>query len=120
MSNTGRLGTVAPTAAAYKTLYKPGAGLVAGGIVIFICNKAAADDTIRVAIVQSASADPTPAASEFILYDHVIKAKGDPNYADQIQITGICLANVNNDQIVVYSTTGTTTAFNATGIEEAA
>ncbi len=120
MSTTGRLGSQAPGATSYKTLYKPGTGLVAAGLVLFICNKGSADDTVRVAIAQSASADPTPSASEFILYDHTIKAKGDPNFADQIQITGIALANANNDQIVVYSTTGTTTAFNVTGIEEAA
>lgn len=119
MANTGRLGSITPGATTNKTLYKPGAGLVAAGLVLNICNRNSSDVSVRVAVVQNAATDPAPTNGEYVLYDRLIKAKGDASFADALQLTGLCLANANNDQIVVYAST-TGVDFVVTGIEEAA
>src|SRR3954468_8246259 len=111
---SGRLGALKPGAAAYKTLYKP-SGVVAV-CTLQMCNQGSSDDGVRVAIVQSASTDPTPASTEFILYDALIKAKGDTTFADKISSPAFELNAVNNDQIVVYSTNGNV-SFVCTGDE---
>lgn len=103
---SGRLGAVKPSATTYTTLYKPGASVVA--VVSFsICNQSATDDTFRVAVAQSASSNPTPAATEFAVYDSTIKGKGDASFGDRAMFGPYELNGANNDQIVVYSTNGT-------------
>jgi hypothetical protein len=113
---SGRLGAVKPGATTYTTVYKP-SGVVAV-CTVQACNQSASDDTIRIAITQSASSNPTPASTDFVLYDALIKAKGDTTFADKISSPAFELNAANNDQIVVYSTNGNV-SFVCTGDEGA-
>jgi hypothetical protein len=113
---SGRLGAVKPGAAAYKTLYKP-SGVVAV-VSVSLCNQATSDDNFRLAVVQSASSDPTPAAAEFVAYDALVKAKGDTTFADRAMFGPYELNAANNDQLVGYSTNGNV-SFVVTGDEGA-
>jgi hypothetical protein len=111
---SGRLGAQKPAAATYKTLYKP-SGVVAV-CAVQACNQSTSDDNIRIAIAQSASSDPTPGSAEFVVYDGLIRAKGDQNFADKIGSPNFELNAAANDQIVVYSTNGNV-SFVCTGDE---
>lgn len=112
---SGRLGAVKPSAAAYKTLYKPAAGVVAVVSVAF-CNQAASADVVRIAVAQSASSDPTPASTEFVAYGSSVSASGDLSFGDRAMFGPYELNGNNNDQIVVYSTGGNV-SFVCTGDE---
>lgn len=100
-----RLGALKPAAATYKTLYQPSGTKMAVCTVQF-CNQATTDDNIRIAVVQNASADPTPATTEFIAYDSLVKASGDTGFADRGESPQIRVYAGQNDQIVVRSTNG--------------
>jgi hypothetical protein len=113
---SGRLGALKPSAAAYKTLYKPSSAVAVCNVQY--CNQAATDDNVRIAVVQSASTDPTPASTEFIMYGRLVKASGDASLADVGSTANIELNSANNDQIVVYSTSGNV-SFVCTGDEGA-
>lgn len=111
---SGRLGAVKPGATTYTTLYKP-SGVVAV-CTVQACNQSTSDDSIRIAVAQSASTNPTPASTEFVVYDGLIKAKGDTGFADKISSPAFELNAASNDQIVVYSTSGNV-SFVCTGDE---
>ena len=113
---TGILGSIEGTTTTYKTLYKPGTGKVAA-ITISIQNRAAATRTVRVALVQDASSDPTPADGDFILYDRTLQAAGDADGLDNIQITGFVVGKAGEDQVVVYPS-GIDVDFLCSGVEE--
>lgn len=112
---SGRLGALKPAAATAKTLYKPGASVVAV-VSVSLCNQAATDDNFRVAIVQSASTDPAPATTEYAAFDALIKASGDASFSDRAMFGPYELNGANNDQIVVRSTNGNV-SFVVTGDE---
>lgn len=101
---SGRLGAEKPAATTYTTLYKP-TDAIAHCSILF-CNQNDASDTMRIAIVQSGSTDPTPASEEFIAFNADVKAAGDEAFGDHGMVGPIELNSVNNDQIVVYSTGG--------------
>jgi len=111
---SGRVGAVKPGAAAYKTLYKP-SGVVAV-VSVSLCNQAASDDNFRLAVVQSASTDPTPAVAEFVAYGSLIKTAGDTGFADRAMFGPFELNGANNDPLVGYSTGGNV-SFVVTGDE---
>lgn len=111
---SGRLGAIKPSATVYKTLYKP-AGAIAVVSVSF-CNQGGSNDNIRIAIVQSASTDPTPAVGEFVAYGALVKLSGDSGFGDRGMVGPFELNSANNDQIVVYSTGGNV-SFVCTGDE---
>ncbi len=111
---SGRLGAVKSAATTYKTLYKP-SGCVAV-VSVSMCNQAAIDDAVRLAVVQSASTDPTPAVAEFVAYASLIKASGDQSFGDRAMFGPYELNSANNDQLVVYLTGGNV-SFVATGDE---
>ena len=69
-------------------------------------NQAGTDDNIRIAVVQSSNADPTPASNEFVMYGSLVKASGDVGFADRGMAGPYELNSANNDQLVVYSTNG--------------
>lgn len=102
---SGRLGAVKPGVATYKTLYKPGVGVIATVNMAF-CNQTAVADTFRLAIVQASGSDPTPAAGEFIAYDAAIPAKSDSAFGDRGMFGPYILNGNNNDQLVGYSANG--------------
>jgi hypothetical protein len=112
---SGRLGALKPAGATAKTLYKPGAAVVAV-VSVSLCNQAASDDTFRIAIVQSAATDPAPATTEYAAFDSLIKAAGDTTFADRAMFGPYELNGANNDQIVVRSTNGNV-SFVVTGDE---
>lgn len=114
---SGRVGAVKPSAAAYKTLYKPTSAIAV--VSVSFCNQAAADDNFRLAVVQSASADPTPAVAEFVAYGALVKASGDAGFGDRGMFGPYELNSANNDQLVGYSTGGNV-SFVVTGDEGAA
>jgi hypothetical protein len=114
---SGRLGALKPSAAAYKTLYKPAAGVVAV-VSISFCNQSASADTVRIAVAQSASTDPTPATTEFVAYGSSVAASGDSGFGDRAMFGPYELNGNNNDQIVVYSVGGNI-SFVCTGDEGA-
>jgi hypothetical protein len=111
---SGRVGALKPAAATYKTLYKPTSGV--GVCSVSLCNQAATDDNFRLAVVQSASADPTPASTEFVAYGSLIKASGDASFSDRAMFGPYELNSANNDQLVCYSTNGNV-SFVCTGDE---
>ena len=111
---SGRLGALKPAATTYKTLYKP-SGCVAV-VSVSLANQSATDDNFRLAVVQSASTDPTPANTEFVAYGSLIKGSGDTGFADRAMFGPYELNSANNDQLVVYSVNGTT-SFVCTGDE---
>lgn len=118
---SGRLGALKPTAATWKTLYKPAAGVIAVVSVSF-CDQATSDDLFRIAVMQNASADQIPASTELVAGSltagagALVKACGDAGYGDR----GMCgpyeLNGTNNDQIAVYSVNGNV-SFVVTGDE---
>lgn len=85
-------------------------------VSVSLCNQAATDDNIRIAIAQSASADPSPASNEFVVYGSLVKASGDSTFADRAMFGPYELNSANNDQIVVYSINGNV-SFVCTGDE---
>lgn len=101
---SGRLGAIKPAATTYKTLYKPSGAIAV--VNVSFCNQAGTDDNIRIAVVQSSNADPTPASNEFVMYGSLVKASGDVGFADRGMAGPYELNNANNDQLVVYSTNG--------------
>jgi hypothetical protein len=102
---SGRLGAVKPAGAAYATLYKPASGVVAV-VSVSLCNQDTTDDNIRIAVAQSASSNPTPAATEFVAYGSLVKASADSTFADRAMFGPYELNGASNDQIVVYSING--------------
>lgn len=115
---SGRLGALKPSAASYKTLYKPAAGVVAV-VAIHFCNQATSGDTMRVAVVQSGTSDPTPATTEFIAYGSAVAGSGDSAFGDRGMVGPIELNGSSNDQLVVY-TVGGNVSFVCTGDEGSA
>ena len=112
---SGIVGSIKPSAAAYKTAYKPASGTVAV-VSVSVCNQASSDDTFRMGIVISASTDPTPSISEFVAFSSLIKASGDTTFADRAMFGPYELNGTNNNQVVVYSGHGDT-SFVITGDE---
>lgn len=113
----GRLGAIEGTTTTYKTLYKPASGTLAT-VSVQVCNRFAGTRTIRIALAQSASTDPTPGDGEFLVYDTVIQAAGDASDRDKLLLSGLVLFGTNNDQIVVY-TSGIDVDFKVFGVTEA-
>jgi len=111
---SGILGKIEPGASTYKTLYKPSS--VTAAIAISIQSRNSSPGTIRVALVQNASSDPTPGDGEFIIYDLPIGSAGTPE--GHIDITGHVISSGNNGQVVVWSSI-IDVDFLVTGIEEA-
>lgn len=114
----GRLGALEPAATTWKTLYKPANGLLAT-VTVTVCNRSASARTIRIAQVQSASSDPTPADGEMKMYDRPLAAAGDTQGRDVLQMSGIVLFGTNYDQVVVYAS-GVDVDFTCDGVTEAA
>jgi len=102
---SGRLGALKPAAATPKTLYKPGAGVVAVVRVTF-ANQAASSDLVRIGILQNASLDQAIPTTDAIAWDRYIAAKGDLSMRDSGSFGMIELNGNNNDQLVVQSTSG--------------
>lgn len=75
---SGRLGALKPAATTYKTLYKPTSAIAHCSLLF--CNQTDTSDTMRVAIVQSGSTDPTPSSAEFIAYGADVKAGGNISF----------------------------------------
>jgi len=111
---SGILGKIEPGASTYKTLYKPSS--VTAAITISIQSRSASAGTVRVALAQSASTDPTPGDGEFIIYDLPIGIAGSPE--GHIDITGHVISSGNNGQVVVWCSI-VDVDFLVTGIEEA-
>jgi hypothetical protein len=112
----GVLGGLEPAATTYKSLYRPGSGVLAT-VTVTACNRNASTRTIRIAVAQSSSADPTPGDGTFKIYDRTLSAAGDSLGQDVLQITDIVLNGTNNDQVVVY-TSGVDVDFTCDGITE--
>lgn len=99
----GRLGAIECTSGSWKTLYKPAAGTRAAGYVHF-ANRAAATRNIKIAVVQSASTDPTPADGETFLSTRQLAANPDNVSGKDVLDAGpIALNGDNNDQVVVHA-----------------
>lgn len=112
----GRLGALEPAATTYKTLYKPASGLLAT-VTATVCNRSAATRTIRIAQVQNASTDPTPADGEMKIYDRTLAAAGASDGKDVLQLGGLVLNGNNNDQLVIYAG-GADVDFTCDGVTE--
>ena len=112
----GVLGGIEGTTTTYKSLYRPAAGVIAT-VTVSACNRSASTRTIRIAVAQSASADPTPGDGTFKIYDRTLQAAGNANGLDILQYTGIVLNGSNNDQVVVY-TSGIDVDFTCDGVTE--
>lgn len=112
---SGILGSLEPAASTWKTLYKPGSGIIASCDVAMY-NRASASRTVDVALVQDASTDPTPGdGTRFKTL--TLEATGDSNNKDGATVTGITLDNAGNDQIVIRAS-GIDVDFVCAGIEE--
>lgn len=113
----GVLGGIEPAATTYKSLYRPAASVLAT-VTVTACNRAAATRTIRIAVPQSSSSDPTPGDGTFKIYDRTLQAAGNGAGFDVVQVTGIVLNGMNNDQVVIYAS-GVDVDFTCDGITEA-
>lgn len=111
---SGRVGAVKPAAATYTTLYKPTSAVAV--VSVSFCNQGAVDDTVRIAVTQSASSNPSPATTDFVAYGSLVKASGDPSLADRAMFGPYELNSASLDQIVVYSVGGNV-SFVCTGDE---
>ncbi len=112
----GRLGALEGTTTTWKTLYKPAGGVLAT-ITVTACNRSASARTVRIAQVQSASTDPTPADGEMKIYDRSLSAAGDTAGKDVLQFTGMVLNGDSDDQVVVY-VSGIDVDFTCDGVTE--
>jgi len=111
----GKLGGIKPAATTHKTLYKPASGKTAV-VTVSVLNRAADTRTIRIGVLQNASADQSIADGDW-LEARALSATGDASAKDRLLITGIALNGANDDQIVVYSD-GADVQFLAMGSEE--
>lgn len=114
----GRLATIKPAAATWKTLIQPVGNIVV--CYVGICNQGATDDNFRVGVISNASADQASPAADLIAGSltagagSLVKACGDSSFMDKQWVGPIELNPANNDQIVVYSVNGNV-SFVATG-----
>lgn len=115
---SGRLATIKPAAATWKTLIQPVTNVVV--CYVGLANQATTDDNFRIAVISNALADQTPNAQDLIAGSltvgagSLIKACGDSSFMDKQWVGPIELNPANNDQIVVYSVNGNV-SFVATG-----
>jgi hypothetical protein len=113
----GVFGGLEPAATTYKSLYRPAASVLAT-VTVTACNRSASTRTIRIAVAQSGSADPTPGDGTFKIYDRTLQAAGNIDGKDVLQLTGVVLNGSNSDQVVVYAS-GVDVDFTCDGISEA-
>lgn len=91
---TGLLATADLTAATYTDIYTLPAG--AQSFAIIVCNRGTTNAKIRLAPMAAAAG--TPAASEFMVYDAVLKAGATP-----LMLTGLVSGSAKH--IIAYSDT---------------
>ena len=102
MAFGGVLGSIEGSSAAWKSAYQPAAGVIAT-VMISLCNRAAATRTVRIAVPQTATVDPTPGDGDMLVYETPLSAAGDADDRDKLQITGVVLNGTTLDQVAFYA-----------------